>query len=283
MTTVDQLRREVCRLARAFGDHGLTLTIGGGLGLLLRDEHLREENVRTLRPYPALRSTLDIDVFLSRDVIVNAEHMKTVRAILEQLDYEPRKEAHYFQFIHEAEGKEGGGPIKVDLLAALPGGGADVKVNGPRIRPRGYDGLHARVTREAFPVESDATEFSMKCDDGVVKVRVPHPFSYVIMKLHAFRDRLDDPDPDLSRYHAFDIYIAVAMLTEGEFEGAGAMRSDYEEVPEFVEAQEIRREHFGARTDLGPVRLYEHIKSVHLDERSIQLEAFLEDLKELVG
>lgn len=283
MTSSDPLRREVCRLARAFHARGLTLTIGGGLGLLLRDEHLRRENARTLRSYPPLRSTLDIDVFLTRDVIVDAEQMRTVRGILEELGYAPRDEARYFQFIRGTERDEAGVPTKVDLLAALPDAGSAVKVSGPRIRPHGYDGLHARVTREAFSVERDATEVPLNCNDDVVVVRVPHPFSHVIMKLHAFRDRIDDPDPDLSRYHAFDIYVAVAMLTEAEFERAGAMRLEYEQVPEFVEAQEIRREHFGRRTDLGPVRLHEHIRNVRLDERSLQLREFLEDLQELVG
>ncbi len=39
------------------------------------------------------------------------------------------------------------------------------------------------------------------------------------MKLHAFRDRLDDPRKDLAQHHALALYRIVTMLTEDEFDG----------------------------------------------------------------
>lgn len=57
MTALSLLREETCRVARALETQGITATIGGGLGLLLRDEYLRQSATRTIRPYPGLRST----------------------------------------------------------------------------------------------------------------------------------------------------------------------------------------------------------------------------------
>jgi hypothetical protein len=64
----DVLRAELERLAGALQPRGVPLIIGGGYGLLLRQEHIAHSGVRTVREIPAARSTNDLDIFLSVEI-----------------------------------------------------------------------------------------------------------------------------------------------------------------------------------------------------------------------
>lgn len=56
---LDLLREELCTLAQTLATNGITLYVGGGYGLLLRQRHIVESADRTLRPIPPERSTQD--------------------------------------------------------------------------------------------------------------------------------------------------------------------------------------------------------------------------------
>ena len=47
---------------------------------------------------------------------------------------------------------------------------------------------------------------------------MPLPFTYLMMKLFAFRDRKEDRDKKLFRHHALDLYAIAAMQVESEYQ-----------------------------------------------------------------
>lgn len=168
----------------------------------------------------------------------------------------------------------------MDLLAPLPEAGkviADLR----RIRPPGFRGLHAHVTPEALTVEEYLLPVSLKCDDAEVEVFVPHPFSYIVLKLFAFRDRRNDPEKQSGGYHSFDIYTALAMMTEEEFLQGRELRGRYAETAQMTEAQEIVEEFFSSETDQGMLRMREHLRQVGINEDAVSLGDFIRDLHDL--
>src|SRR5436309_9979270 len=80
----DRLYTIVLELDRRLESSG-SFSLGGGLGLFLKQEHLRRErDVRTLYPIdelPAARTTNDADIFLRADVVADAGRMRRIRHI----------------------------------------------------------------------------------------------------------------------------------------------------------------------------------------------------------
>jgi hypothetical protein len=100
-------------------------------------------------------------------------------------------------------------------------------------------------------VGSDAIE-------GLVVVYIPQPFTFLLMKLHAFADRLQDHRVDLGRHHALDVYRIIAMLTEEEY---AAIRQSVEKHAASLpihRAREIVGEHFSSPAAMGVIRIQEH-------------------------
>ena len=111
------------------------------------------------------------------------------------------------------------GPFKDRLKTAKP----------PRVRPKAEKKgrLHAHDTPEAVGVEDEPLFVPVQGprstgEECQAVVCLPQAFSYALMKLFAFRDRKDDPDPrkDKGRHHALDLYAVVAMTTEPEYDFA---------------------------------------------------------------
>ncbi len=44
-----------------------------------------------------------------------------------------------------------------------------------------------------------------------------HPYTFSMMKLFAFKDRLDDAEKEFGRYHTLDLYTIMATTTEKEW------------------------------------------------------------------
>lgn len=66
--SLELLKAELEVLASALDEVGLRLTVGGGLGLVLRAERLLKGGERTLMSIPVARATDDIDAFLQIEV-----------------------------------------------------------------------------------------------------------------------------------------------------------------------------------------------------------------------
>jgi hypothetical protein len=217
MEWMDPLTANLLDLLFELREHPIPLTIGGGFGLYLKRMRLDQTRERTLfSQLPMPRATNDLDLFLRADVLCDLESMKAVAAALNRLGYEAVPEAMYMQWKKhfDLQGQER--EIKVDLLVGPLGQFRDrLHVKGVRARPIGSIKLHAHTVEEAVHIdESPATlTISRNRSNGEfaeAQIRVPLPFTYLLMKLFAFRDRKEDEDKNLGRHHALDLYGNVA-------------------------------------------------------------------------
>ena len=87
---------------------------------------------------------------------------------------------------------------------------------------------------------------------------MPQPFTYLLMKLLAFRDRCYDARKDMARHHAMDVYRIIAMITPEEDSVVRALAATHLDHPKAVEARRVVGEHFAAPDSLGILRLREH-------------------------
>ena len=98
-----------------------------------------------------------------------------------------------------------------------------------------------------------------------------------MMKLFAFRDRLDDADKEFGRYHALDLYTIMATTTEKEWRYALKLGNQYGDHPYVLEGKRQTSEHFSALDRLGMVRLRES----PYYRPALQLNEFISALQEL--
>jgi hypothetical protein len=161
-----------------------------------------------------------------------------------------------------------------------------LQVKPPRVRPKGgkKGRLHARETPEAVGVEEEPVCIPVRGrrstgEEYEAQVCLPQAFSYALMKLFAFRDRKDDPDPkkDKGRHHALDLYAIVAMMTEPEYDFARRARTRYADNEKVREAREIVGRDFAGPENIGVLRLREHV----LYNAAMDLDTFLSVLREI--
>jgi hypothetical protein len=136
---------------------------------------------------------------------------------------------------------------------------------------------------EAVVYERDPTNVPVAGvrSDGVhfeATVFVPQGFSYLLMKLHAFYDRRDDPDKDMARHHAIDLYRIVAMMTPREYEVVERLAKDFREGLAVENSRRIVNEFFSGLEQLGILRMREH----PLFTPKMKLKELIEVLKELL-
>lgn len=279
----DPLRKELQALARDLQAHDIPLIVGGGYGLLLRTEMIQRSGARTLIPdLPTARSTEDLDIFLKAEVISNPDKTGPIWEALDRRGYEPI--AKHFQFQREVEYLGRVRKVKVDFLAApVPNElSAKVKAANVRLRPRGGKGLHAHVTPEALTVEESLITLDIGEDDESLTVYLPHPFSYLLLKLYALRDRLHDEGMSYGQHHAFDLYATIATMTEVEWEECLRLKQKHEDAPRVIEAHNIATNLFAGTTAIGALRLQEYARSTGYNLSEEQLNLFLETLHELL-
>jgi len=175
--------------------------------------------------------------------------------------------------------------VKLDVLVGPLGGHrGNLKVNTPRVRPKGNIQFHAPAVEEALHIEDQPSRVAVSgvTSDGKSysgAVDVPEAFPYLLMKLHAFSDRKADLNKDVGRHHALDIYAIVGMMTESEYERA-KMFGATDKGGEHVErARGIVREDFAHETRTGLLRIREH----PLFRSTFQLREFIEVLQEVFG
>jgi hypothetical protein len=111
---------------------------------------------------------------------------------------------------------------KVDLLVGPLGQFRErLRVKGVCARPTGTIKLHAHTVEEAIHIDESPVSVTISGtrSDGKpaeAQVHVPQAFTYLMMKLFAFRDRKEDEDKHLGRHHALDLYTIVAMQVESD-------------------------------------------------------------------
>jgi hypothetical protein len=237
MNQMPELRTALLDLLVATQSANLRLILGGGYGLFLKREYVRSLGVPTLlQVWPEARSTNDLDVFLRADLLIDSKRLKPLRESLTVLGYQVIQGAEHYQFVRP-------GPLKIDLLTgpASQFANSKVKVDERRASPRPSEKIHAHITNEAIALEEGLITIPV---EGVTStgtheksdIAIPHPFTYLLMKLHAYRDQLNDTKKDNGAYHAMDLYAIIAMTTEPEWNQAKQFRQKYADVPEVQEA-----------------------------------------------
>jgi hypothetical protein len=110
-------------------------------------------------------------------------------------------------------------------------------------------------------------------------VTIPHPFSYLLMKLTAYRDRRNDADKDLGRHHALDVFRIVAMLTEPERDQVQAKQRRFVGDAQVRSCIQLVRSDFAGSTTPGVLAMRAH----QLWQNDQQLAVFLETLQEIMA
>lgn len=284
--SMDPLVTALLDLAHELPEFPRPVLVGGGFGLYLKQRHLEDSgDVQTLIPgelWPPARATEDVDLLLPTEVIVSADHMRAIREALDRLNYEP--EVKYFQFVKPTPS----GPVKVDLLTCdipeeLSG---RVKMKSMRVRPTGDVQLHAYLTREALELGLSPSEFVLRGtrSDGSedeLSVYVPNSFTYLLMKLHAFRDRVNDERKNLASHHALDLYRIVAMMTRDEYELVQELAQRHADSSAVQDASGVVAEQFGGDRSIGMIRLLTGAEDAGLSRANIRGGEFREVLGEL--
>ncbi len=277
----DLLRAELGRLAAALDAHSVPLIIGGGYGLLLRQEFVEHSGVQTVREIPEARSTNDLDIFLSVDIVTDAEKMGALRDVLHASGYQAIAGAEHYQFRKDVIYRGSPRHVKVDLLAPPPRDPRlreNVRIDVRRIRNRKAKRIHAHTTPEAFTIGEGVLALELG-GTPTVAVRIPHPYTFLLLKLYAYRDRRDDPANELGRYHAFDLYRVVAMMTEEEYKTAEGYRDRFAGDEIVEEAERIVGGLFADIDSQGALAVLEHARLTGATIRDHDLDGFLEDLR----
>ena len=281
---LDALKTSLLDLHHEIAAYGIRLILGGGYGLYLKQHHLQSQSIQTMLDmaiWPEARATNDLDVFLSAEVVTDSASMGIFRAALEKLGYREIESAKFYQVVKPIGA---GQQVKLDLLAGPLGKYEErVKKDVRRVRPLPSVNLHARRVDEALGIEESCTEIELaghlssgETHQGTVFV--PQPFSYLLMKLFAFRDRKDDEDKNMGRHHALDVLRIVAMMTRHEYEETQRLFRDCIEREPVQEARRIVQECFADENAIGMIRIREH----QLFRREIDIRAFFGDLHSLL-
>jgi hypothetical protein len=280
----DPLLNQLRQFAEKLAENNIRFIIGGGYGLLLKANHIQRLGVRTrLEQIPSARSTGDIDVFFTTEVITDKTNMDAIRQSLDELGYSPVPGAGFYQFFREVDIAGVPRNLKFDFLAApvLGEEAKKVKADVRRIRPRGTAErpLHAHTTPEALTIEEHLISVNIGEADKPIEVFLPHPFSYTLLKLFALRDQIDNEAKEFGRHHAFDIYTTWAMMTEEEFVQAEDLRQRYADIGVMPEAIKIADTLFADENAKGTIRIKEHAQAERID--LVELVEFLKDIRTL--
>ena len=280
----DPLLEQLRHFAEKLAEKNIRIIVGGGYGLLLKANHIRRLEARTrLEEIPTARSTGDIDVFLTTEVITHRNNMDAIRQSLDELGYSPVPGAEFYQFFRRIDIAGVPRNLKFDFLAApvLGEQAKKVKVDIRRIRPRGTTEtpMHAHTTPEAVTIEEHLIAVDIGEAGQSVEVLLPHPFSYTLLKLFALRDQKDNEAKEFGRHHAFDIYTTWAMMTEEELIQAEELRTQYADAEIMSEAIKIANTLFADENAKGMIRLKEHARTENVE--LVEIAEFTKDIRTL--
>lgn len=284
MINAGDLKSALIELLFAIRETSVRLIVGGGFGLWLKVELVQSSKAVTLlKEWPEARSTQDIDLFIRPELLINPEQLKPMALALNNLGYQVVRGAEKYQFEKCLEPGNAARSIKLDLLTgpAECFQGTFVKTDQRRARPNPSVGIHAHPVAEALTLEEGLLPVTLK-DRGAGEpwagvVLLPTPFTYLMMKLFAFRDRFPDQNKAFGQYHALDLYTILATCLEEEWDLACALRDRYRNNPRVREAGCIVKDYFVSKDSPGSLRLRES----PYYRKELQLDDFLSALRQL--
>jgi len=259
--------------------------VGGGYGIYLKAVHVRQTEEQTLlREWPEPRSTNDLDLFLRPELLIESEKLKPLADAIARLGYRVVPGAEQYQFVKPGSGGTEAGSLKIDILTGPTNRfeGTPVKADTRRAKPRPSVGIHAHPVDEALTLDKGLLPIPLNGnlssgDPWETEVFIPHPFTFLMMKLFAFRDRLEDVNKEFGRYHALDLYMIVATTTEQDWTTALEMRDEHNGEPVVEEAGRLVSKYFSTLDRLGMIRMRES----PYYKTQLQLEGFMSALQEL--
>jgi hypothetical protein len=268
MNQLQTLTGALCELLKQIEGTDIKLIIGGGFGIYLKVEHVRKLGTRTLiEPefWPEARATNDLDLFLRPELLIDSTKLEPLAQAIYGLDYKPVPGAEKYQFSKTAGGESELAKLKIDILTGPREAFAKTKarVDARRVRPRPSVDLHAHPVDEAPTLERELLPVTISNvlssgEQWAGEIFLPHPLTFAMMKLFAFRDRLTrEPDQAKAQYHALDVYSILATTTEAEWTQALALREEFQKHPRVIEAAQIAHEHFAQLDQIGLIRLQE--------------------------
>ena len=265
MITIVDLQTSLLDLLHEMEGSEIKVIIGGGFGIYLKVVHVAKEGRRTLwREWPEPRSTNDLDLFLRPELLIESEKLKPLAEAIERLGYQAVAGAENYQFVKSGPGGADPGNVKIDILTGPQSRfkGTKVRADARRARPHPSIGIHAHPVDEALTLEDGLLPIVLAgaLSSGVpskAEIFLPHPYTFAMMKLFAFRDRVEDADKDFGRYHALDLYTILATTTEDEWAYALKLRDQNRGRPGMIEAGRLVSRHFSVTDRLGIIRLKE--------------------------
>jgi hypothetical protein len=285
MNGIQSLKTALLDLLYEVRDKDIPLIIGGGFGIYLRMQHVRTLGLRTLfSSLPEMRSTNDLDLFLRVELLLSSKKLKPLADAIMHLGYKPVKGAENYQFAKAGPDNSIAGSIKIDLLTGPRKFFKESKLHTDirRVRPNPSVGIHAHPVDEVPTLEEKLLPMVLAgtLNTGSkwkAEVFLPHTYSFLLMKLFAFRDRVNDREKEFGRHHALDLYTIVGLITETEWreclEFGKRMRTDVT----IVEAGDTIAEYFSDKQKLGLLRMQEH----EYYRSDFQLDDFIAVLVEL--
>ena len=285
MITIPDLQTSLLDLLFEIEGTDIKLIIGGDFGIYLKIDYVQRLGIRTLlQECPEPRSTNDLDLFLRPELLIESAKLKPVAEAIARLNYQVVPGAEKYQFVKPGPGGAVAGSVKIDILTGPQDRfqGTRVRADARRARPNPSVGIHAHPVDEASTLEEGLLAVTLvgqlsSCKPYQAEVFLPHPYTFLMMKLFAFRDRVDDADKEFGRYHALDLYTILSTTTEEEWSYALKLRDQHGNQPYVLEAGRLVSEHFSALDRLGMVRLRE--STYYRPE--LQLDEFMSALQEL--
>jgi hypothetical protein len=240
------------------------LIVGGGLGLFLKRQYVTEKKIRTLFDNPPFaRSTEDIDLFVPLEVLCNLEQWKKIYEVLNLLEYKPVKGREYMQWEKSIQiNNFQEGRVKIDWLTGPYDEQSEkyLHIKEPRIRPKGESTFHAHLTEEALLIDDKKVDIPFvgkRTNEAEYEtiISVPHPFTYLLMKLFAYNDRQNDERKFLGQHHAFDIFEIIGLLTENELSETIQLGKEYAENVTVQKARQITQNYFNGLFSRGSLKI----------------------------
>ena len=119
--------------------------------------------------------------------------------------------------------------------------------------------------------------------DASCEVLIPRAFPYVLMKLGALRDRINDENKQEGRHHAMDLYRIVGLLTEEEADFSARLALEYEGHFEIGEANRAIDKLLAPRDGLGRLRLLEYQRMNRDSVPEVDPDFLVEELRRLLS
>ncbi len=285
MITIPDLQTSLLELLYEIEETDIKLIIGGGFGIYLKIDYVQRLGIRTLfQEWPEPRSTNDLDLFLRPELLIESAKLKPMAEAIVRLNYQVVPGAEKYQFVKPGPGGAVEGSVKIDILTGPQDRFLSTKVRADdrRVRPKPSVGIHAHPVDEALTLEEGLLPVIMSGnlssgESWEAEVFLPHPYTFLMMKLFAFRDRLEDANKEFGRYHALDLYTILSTTTEEEWKYALNLKDQHGNQPYVLEAGHLVSEHFSALDRLGMIRLRESIYY----RPELQLDDFMSVLQEL--